>query len=94
MNVLVNVSFNVKISKAWIELINKKINGIKKPNVTGNKQKEIRNIFLNLPEDKKFVLFSLLVFKSIFSLEKNFFCKNKIKNIKNKKKNDICEDNF
>ena len=83
MNVLIYVSFNVKISKAWIELINKKINGIKKPNVTGNKQKEIKNIFLNLPEDNKFVLFSLLVFKSIFSLEKNLFCKNKIK--KNKK---------
>ena len=94
LNVLIIVSFKNKTSKALIELDNKKINGIKKPKVGGKKQKEIKNIFFNFPEDSKFVFFLLLGFKLIFSLEKNLFCKNKIKKIKNKKKIDICAAKF
>ena len=94
LNVLIIVSFNTRTSKALIELDNKKINGMKKPKVEGKKQKEIKNIFFNFPEDSKFVFFLLLAFKLIFSLEKNFLCKNKIKKIKNKKKIDICAAKF
>ena len=88
------MSFDTKISKAWIELNNKKINGIKKPNIAGNRQKVIKNIFFKLPEGNKLVSFLLLVFKLIFSLDKNLFCKNKIIKIKNKKKIDICAAKF
>ena len=94
MNVLITVSFNKKISKAWIELNNKKINGIKKPNIVGSRQKVNKNIFFNFPDGIKLPSFLLLVFKSIFSLDKNLFCKNKIKKIKNKKKIDICAAKF
>ena len=94
MNVLIIVSFNNKTSKALTELAIKKIKGIKKPRIAGKMQKKIINIFFNLLEVNKFVFFLIVVFKLIFSLEKNLFCKNKIKKIKNKKKIDICAAKF
>ena len=94
LKLFIIVSFKNKTSIDIIELNIKKRKGIKKPKITGKEQKEIINALFNLSEVIKFIFLVIDIFKLILSLEKSFFCKNKIRKIKNKKKIDICEAKF